>query len=975
MRTKISTLFLAIVLLASNLQGASVIVGPTGAYPSINMAIAGQNALGPITEPFLIELQQAYNRPDTIVAVNGASATNTVTIRPEATAISINVIVAGTASDSVVWLMNGCKYVTIDGRAGGVGSAIMTITADTLVGTSTSTRLKKTTALKLINDASYNTIQYVNFRSAVTLGYWRIGSTSPIFKGTIEFGEGITTGNSYNTVDHCDLGPVHSYSGTPSTAIFSKGLLAAPNTNLTISNNNIYDYFATDLNKASGAGIQVGSGVGVLLGANTSACTVSGNSFYQTVQRLIYGNANGAKTGAIIIDNATNGEGFIVKDNYIGGSEPLCGGVNRYHNYIGNNTGFNGIYLSTPAAATAKSYIYGNTIKNIYLFASSAIAQVYKSAGISINGGYVGVGVKADDTAAGNIIGDMSATSVGTTNAAIIFTGSNSNASFAGITFNSLAGANVKIANNKIGGICFNSYATARTASFIGVDIIGTAQSTLVVDNNEIGNNDTGVAPTSMSIQNYQGRNCFGIYMNSSGAFNSTLTISNNKINNMYKSLETSNTQTYVNGIWINTAVLCPITITGNVIRDLAFTSGRVNDTPINWSSGITFGSQGGGSVISNNTISNIEGVGGTSTSVMGIALISTASTANITVKSNDIYNLSSNITRKLTANSIGCTGIYTGTSGSLTPIFNVFNNMIRLGYDRSGTALTSICTLVGVRDSMISSGSAATVNYYNNTIYIGGSNVVASDSISSFGMCLAAATSATRNVKNNLLINARSNTSVATAKRFNVIGSTNVAGTGHYAIGTGGGASVLTNYNSNNNDYVAYGTGGVLGRFTSGAEATDLASIQSYTGGDLLSIESLSPIFIDATGATPNLHLNQTDYNFNEDLNVAATLDAPYNVDFDGVERKPANRTIGADEYFGAVTSVVAPENSSVFVAMANGEIIVKNVKAGQSIAVYSLNGQLVKRLIANGAQTSLKLHDGIYLVKTSQKVIKVVI
>lgn len=223
MKTVISTLFLiAFVQLALNLHATTIVVGPTGTYPSINMAITGQNALGSISEPLLIELQQGYNRPDTIIAVNGASDVNTVIIRPEVTATAIDVKVAGTASDTIVWLMNGCKYVTIDGRAGGTGPVIMTITGDTLTGNSVTTRLKKTTALKLINDASYNTIQYVNFRSAVTLGMWKVGSTSPIYKGTVEFGDGISTGNSYNTIDNCDFGPVNATTGTPSTAIFSK---------------------------------------------------------------------------------------------------------------------------------------------------------------------------------------------------------------------------------------------------------------------------------------------------------------------------------------------------------------------------------------------------------------------------------------------------------------------------------------------------------------------------------------------------------------------------------------------------------------------------------------------------------------------------------------------------------------------------------------------------------------------------------
>ena len=68
----------------------------------------------------------------------------------------------------------------------------------------------------------------------------------------------------------------------------------------------------------------------------------------------------------------------------------------------------------------ASSYFLftGQQLKNIYLFAHSPIAQAYKSAGISVNGGNVLVGVREDGTtASGNIIGDLSPTAVGTNNA------------------------------------------------------------------------------------------------------------------------------------------------------------------------------------------------------------------------------------------------------------------------------------------------------------------------------------------------------------------------------------------------------------------------------------------------------------------------------------------------------------------------------------------------------------------------------
>ncbi|MDO9154383.1 MAG: hypothetical protein Q7U47_11905 [Paludibacter sp.] len=642
---------------------------------------------------------------------------------------------------------------------------------------------------------------------------------------------------------------------------------------------------------------------------------------------------------------------------------PECGGTDRFSFTIGNNTGFNGIYISTPATAMARSYVYGNKIKNIYLFASSPIAQVYKSAGISVNGGKVRVGIMEDETtAAGNIIGDLSASTVGITNASIIFTGSGANASFAGITFNSLAGADVKIENNKIAGICVNSYATARTSSLIGIDIIGTAASTAIIDNNEIGNGAVGVAPTAMSIQNYQGRACFGIYMNSAGAASSSLTISNNKINNMYKPQESitpaTNTPTYVYGIWFNTAVLCPVTITNNEIRDLVFTAGRVNDTPIKWSSGITFGSQAAGSVIRNNSIYNIQGIGAFSYNIMGVCLVNTASAARIDVNNNLIYNLSSNVTRQLGANATGCTGIFTNTSGALVPGYNVYNNMIRLGYDRAGNELSTANSFMGIRDSMMTTG-AANVTYYNNTVYLGGSGVVHSDTIPTFGMCFA--TSATnavvRNVRNNLIVNDRSNATT---------------GAKHYAIGTGGSASALTNFTSDFNNYVTSGTGGILGRFTSKEDAINMTNLQTFTAGDVNSKNAV-PVFISATSPTPDLHLNQTNTQ-NSNLNFATNI-ALTNNDFDGDARKGTDRTFGADEYTGPLSTFNASSNQKITVSTLSNQAIVKGAKAGSLISFYSIGGQLVQQLVASEGITTTKLKSGIYILQVESKTWKLIL
>jgi hypothetical protein len=917
----------------------TVTVGATGTYPSISAAITG---IGTITEPFLIELLADYAQTtDEVTVIAGANATNTVTIRPQVGVASLTV--AGSAG--YVWRMNGCQYVTIDGRAGGEGAVVLTLRADTTVAapptiTTLNTALKKSIALQITNSSSNNVIQYVNFRAATNESFWNGQPTVAPTMGTITLGAGSTN----ITIDHCDIGPLHAYTGTPSVAIVSLGTLATPNSGIVISNNNIYDYFARDLNKCQTV---PGMGVGVLIYDYNSNCTVSGNSFYQTLARSLYANQANAKTAAIAIQNVS-GSGFIVKDNYIGGSQSQCGG-SVYSNTIGNNTSFNAIHIG--ASNTGTSAVYGNTIKNLYIYAHSPIAQIYQSAGIYIGGGNVMVGVKEDGTtASANIIGDQSAAAVGQTSAAITFTGSSTNAAFSAILFNSLAGANVKISNNKIAGICVKAYATSRTSSFIGINILGTGASTTLIDNNEIGNNDIAVAPTSMSIQNYQGRGCFGIYMNSAGAATSVMTISNNKINNMYKPTEAivTTNQTYVNGIWFNaSAIAFPVTINNNEIRDLVFSCNRINDTQYYWSSGITFGGIAAGSVIKNNTIYNIEGQAANSSSVIGINLLPTANATTIDVYNNTIYNLSSDKTRKMSQYATGLTGIFCNNynGAAISPTINVYNNMIRLGYNRAGSDLATISTIVGIRDSINTTG-AAKANYYHNTIYIGGNNVVATDTVPTFGMSFA--TSATnavvRNVKNNLIVNARSN---------------ETTGSGHYAIATGS-ANALTNFTATNNNYAVTGTGGVLGRFTDKTNAATLSAVQGYTGD--ANSKNVNPVFVNATGTVANLHLDPTNYPTNSYLNAGTPIEV-ITTDIDNDSRGGVP-TMGADEFTGPGTLISNVINSEIKMYSRNQDLIILGATKGDIISIFNMNGQRVHRSISNANVYSTQLSKGIYIV-----------
>ena len=57
----------------------------------------------------------------------------------------------------------------------------------------------------------------------------------------------------------------------------------------------------------------------------------------------------------------------------------------------------------------------------------------------------------------------------------------------------------------------------------------------------------------------------------------------------------------------------------------------------------------------------------------------------------------------------------------------------------------------------------------------------------------------------------------------------------------------------------------------------------------------------------------------------------------------------------------------TGVIIDVVEGGIVVRNVDAGESIAVYSVDGKVVNGAIAEGEETKLSLAAGIYIVKVS--------
>ena len=600
----------------------------------------------------------------------------------------------------------------------------------TLANTSTGATAS---ALRFVNDATGNTIQNCSLQAsgaAVTTGVVAFSTTT---------GAG---GNDNNVVTACDIGPAGA--SLPYVGVFSQGstgTAAAYNSSNTISNNRIHDFFAAT---ASAYGIEVLTG--------NSDWTISGNSVYQTATRTptavgtIYG---------IYVSNGTNGNNFGVTGNFVGGSAASAGGGPWTWSSPAVAYAFTGIYTSATTAS-----IQGNTIANIAWTANGIWRGIQAPAG-TINIGTVTGNTIGAPTGTGSIV-LASATSV---NEYGIDVGGNGVMTVSNNSVGSLTGT-----GNLINLIGVNSTvgASGLGSGTISANLIGslTTPSSIAVT--------TGTATTGQVT---------GIVLGGNPT-TAGLTVSGNTIANLSSAAVSAGSRS-VHGINVNTVSFAYFTIIGNTIRNLSSsatgTSIAPNAVPI---AGIGVTMTAGTATVTQNTIyalssttvagsANVEGIGiATSTPANGSAVITR----------NFVHSLSA-------ASSAACNlyGIAHYSGGAV----RYANNMVRLGVDASGAAVTGPGIVAGMGADATSSYVSGGVAYYSNTVWIGGS--VASGAYNSYAF-YRGATAWVDTLKNNILIDVRTG---GTGKHFAASYNGSIAKVSDYNIyWTGGTANVLSTDN-----------------------------------------------------------------------------------------------------------------------------------------------------------------------------------
>jgi hypothetical protein len=816
-----------------------ITVGPTATYPTLTAALSA--LAGGISGSVIVELQSDYvSTNETFPITIGSSAcfspANTVTIRPAANANGL-VITSSVPGPTIDF--SGGTYVTIDGRPGGVGTAIAVTAAGSL--NTTNLNIINTSAIgaaiRFDNNASRNKVKYCDLQ-----GMNAVGANVPAtMAGVVYFGNNGVTGNDDNTIDHCNIHSAGTGVSIPSIGVYAlgannTGVNANFNENDTISNCNIYDYF---LATGNSAGLELTQGV--------SGWVISGNSFFQTSTRT-YTSA-GYNRGIWAISNRNTGSignGFVITDNYIGGSAPAGTGTPYTLTALANY--FDGIRLEVADGfPVTPSSIQGNTITNLAITSTITTANdVFHGIAVTSSNGNVNIG-----TVTGNIVG------AATGNGSITIAAGSGSHTIPYFISNSAGGSSViNLKQNIAGSITLTSAGN----NFSG--IYDNQAGTVNIDGNQVGSlitansiNTTNTSTTSMFVR--------GISIPSGAG---TFTVSNNTIANLSNNTTSTISGSQTAGIVIGSATSTVTTVSGNTIRNLYCATQSTAGSGTAALLGIYMGATTVNAVtVTNNTIHSLT-TGATTAGVYmeGIFFWGNNSTAvTNTVSKNKVHSFDI-VTATNTAVNIRGVEVNQGKA-------DVYNNMVRLGIRPDGTSLTN-----AVRMDGIMKGSGLNSSIFYNSVYIGGTGV--GTSVNHTSAIRKETTTGSDDVRNNIFINNRSNATT---------------GGMHNAMWVNG----LAGFTFEHNIYGYGGTGGNL--VSTSTASTSFAA--TYTsgwnlGGDTTS-QATDPLFVDATGPATTVDLHITTAVFSP-ANGAAVPVTLVTDDIEGETRDALTPDVGADEF-----------------------------------------------------------------------------
>lgn len=423
-------------------------VGTAGTYTTLTAAVADYNGrclTGPVTFSLLDATYPSETFPITILQNVDASATNTLTIKPDT-----GVTAAITGSNAVAIIkLNGADYVTIDGSNNGTASQNLTI-SNTNVATSSTVIWANSTAAG--NGATFNTIKNTiitgNTPTTTLTGIMTSGSAV----GAVA--EAANTGNviQNNTISLAQygvgvVGPATFQSGTIITqnaigtatnAISFRGVFVSNDNSTAITNNTIQNLLVTS-SSAAAAVLLAGTTTGVNIANNTinNINSTGTSSGVNSIAGIIIGAGNTGTTinaNKITSVNSTTSSGYGVRGMTITGS-----GTTVTNNMVADITNYQDatpasyatIGISIEAAASNVS-LYNNSVN---LFGAHAGYGPNGAAGVAtcifINTSGTGLDIR------NNILSNSYDNSTSTGDKAYaIYTSAATNAQFGAIDYN-----------------------------------------------------------------------------------------------------------------------------------------------------------------------------------------------------------------------------------------------------------------------------------------------------------------------------------------------------------------------------------------------------------------------------------------------------------------------------------------------------------------------------------------------------------
>ncbi|MFL6274081.1 MAG: FG-GAP-like repeat-containing protein [Blastocatellia bacterium] len=725
---------------------------------------------------------------------------------------TISIVISGDTSEAAPAVLN----------ASGAGSALYTAISIQPTGgaaRSISGAIAAGSPLIDLNGADNVTIDGLNTGgNALTISNTTASATSGT--STVRFIGGATG----NTITNCTLlGSVSSSVATNGATVFfsTDANTANGNDNNTISNNNIGPAGANLPTKA-------------ILGNGSTSTTAIGNSGVVINNNNIFDFFGAAVTSAGVAVNGGCNTWSITNNRFYQTATRTwtTGALHAPINISSTTT------TSGAQAFTITGNIIGyasNTQTGTYTLTGNVTAT--KFVGILFNG----ISTGTTSTVSNNTVASVSMTGVQGS-------GTSTSTPFTGILFqegNGITNGNTIGSQSATGSLTFS---TTTTSSADVYGIYNFSSNAWTSNTNNVG---------GISVTNLGASGTFLLYgMRAFTASTTTWTATSNNVGGTVANsiqLNATGTSSQVVGMFTSN---CPLLLTSNVVRNLTTNIGTGTTTSASVI-GISTTTSTPNHTLSQNTIFNLSNTNATAASVV-IGILFTGSTANL-VERNLIYGL----TAASTSTAAEISGIRLGGG---TTVYR--NNMIAVGAGVANAIGTgSTAGISGINEP------SGTNSFFHNSVYVGGTATAGVGPSFAFNSTV---TTNTRSFRDNIFVNARTN-SGATGK--------------HYAVRVGGTTASPAGLTINNNVYLASGSGAVFGFFNS-ADVADLSAWRTAVGQDSNSFTG-DPQYLAPTASTPDLHINPSATTIIE----ANGADVGVTNDFDGQTRASLTPVdIGAD-------------------------------------------------------------------------------